>query len=633
MYEKKYFKYKSKYMNLRDILFGSGKVIENDTYVLVFGQPGTGKSTICNILTGKDTCKSGYTLYGELTKELQLYDVENDKQKYIFVDIPGGIFEKPEFDVVRDQLAELVRKKFTIFKFMCIVNIDSGRIKLSDKRTIDSIVEHFHVCSSNLLIIANKLSPRMFKELQTSKEKFLDVLSTYLILNVNNFLLLKNNEELSDDDSDKINFNTETIQNIKKQILNKIDLIQEKSLQNYYPFKPFINQIEYYPVLNDTEKIYFSGPISASVGIFNECTYIFFGDQHKSNEGMCDDPCKQMEKCSHYHITDYLNDIFKNNSSKGNYNDFFLEMYYEHKKISTDTINAYTKEIGLIPQLVTNFKKCFQKDSTVSTTRCHNVDLRKMINIEDFLFQDVISIHKQTTDIYDYYDEKNGIVAIFRKFYFFLYYGDYMKDFFDIFISSNNVIDDLINKVKLLLHDIGLNTDINEMKKFLGYLKNEDIFVNRYGGTFHRSGIQLYELRKENKDLAINIQKYLTECYIKKYSHGNITILKYIFAENNINKLIDAWYKLDKTNEYIFDAMLLGRMFRQFKGKNHIDSKLKVVYAGDAHIKTYINFFKSILHVDMFNYKAIQNLTSESRCVVADATKFPKIKNIYTNNN
>ncbi len=42
-------------------------------------------------------------------------------------------------------------------------------------------------------------------------------------------------------------------------------------------------------------------------------------------------------------------------------------------------------------------------------------------------------------------------------------------------------------------------------------------------------------------------------------------------------------------------------MFREFQGKNHVNSKTKIVYAG-VHILTYIKFFTKTLGKDFYGY-------------------------------
>lgn len=666
MYKSKYLKYKFKYLNLcnKKNTYGGGIkdsiLVNQTTYILVFGVPGSGKSTICNILMGQNTCESGISMGEELTKELQYYQPLNNNKNYIFIDVPGGIFYESKFEKVREELVQLIRNNNSnaIFKFICIMTLDSGRISQNTRETIDNIIEHFHTHPSNLLIIMNKLSKPAFNAISNDNTIILPHLSTWPIFDNNNIMLIKSNVELNDVDDTEINFNTETMQNIRKEILEKVNLMKGKSLQHHYPFYPHKIQIKYYPISDNMEKIYFSGPNSASTGILNDCKYIFFGDSHFSEENLCQDPCKQSKTlCKHYNITEYLSNIFKNNSLKGNFNDFYLEIMYEHKKLSRSEFNSDRK--GFIPKLAKNFESCFLKENiSTANTRCHYIDTRE-IDIENCLFEDIFVREKMVRstfqDLIIYQGEKINYVSIFRKFLYFLYYGGYMKDFFDICIGSKDVINDLKKSVNLLLNDIGIAIDIDSMKNFLNYLGNENIFVKRDGHIFHRAGLQLYELGKENSNsnLADNIKKYLTERYIKKYTSNDISLyhLKEINPnKNDINEILEIWtYTYVKnTNPHIFDAMLLGRMFRQFGEKNHIDSTLKVVYAGNNHANTYIDFFENVLGVNMYNYKAIEldvninkysknpnetlpesmieilNKSSdkESRCVLADAKNF-----------
>ena len=51
---------------------------------------------------------------------------------------------------------------------------------------------------------------------------------------------------------------------------------------------------------------------------------------------------------------------------------------------------------------------------------------------------------------------------------------------------------------------------------------------------------------------------------------------------------------------HIFDAYLLGRLFRTFNyttQQEHIPSNTVVIYAGNYHIQNYVNFFTQVLGI------------------------------------
>jgi hypothetical protein len=145
--------------------------------------------------------------------------------------------------------------------------------------------------------------------------------------------------------------------------------------------------------------------------------------------------------------------------------------------------------------------------------------------------------------------------------------------------------------------------------------------------------LQLYELRKENNELADKIKKYLITMFNKEYT-SNYGILKNFKAMINnsqkksyvLSNLLQDHHNhilIISPNKYLFDAMLLGRLFRKFKNSNHTESTLKIVYAGNDHVKIYIDFFETVLNVNMFKYAASKE--GNIRCVIAEADKFPKI--------
>jgi GTP-binding protein EngB required for normal cell division len=631
IYKSKYIKYKQKYLNYKKhkhTLIGGN----NNTYVILFGMPGCGKSTLCNVLTGKNVCKSGFALVNELTTELQYYKVA-EMPNYIFIDVPGGIFYNDTFNDVRKELIKVINNKFATFKFICITQFEGGRISPEVKRMIDNVVEHFKLHNSNILIIFNKLSEVAYRQLldEKNKNEVLNVISSYPIFKNDNVLLIEKNVVLEDEDSENINF--EQFSDIKNKIVENIKKIKGKSFDDHYPFIPFELDIKYSPILNNREKIYFSGPCSASIGILDNFTYIFFGDRHWSLDGTCQESYKKSDiSHKHYNIVDYIKGIFKKNTMNNNFNDLYMELVYNRKEFDNKAFDNKSNDIDIdFADLIRNsFKQCLLKTENDTKTRCHYIDIRTKM-LEDVLFFDIFTqIHNFDLEFMNT-DFKNT----FRLFVYYLFHGGYLKKFFEIQINSENVKDDLRKEVEFFLNDIGIKNNISDMKTFSAFLENNDIFASRENKCFHRAGLQLYELRKENNELADKIKKYLITMFNKEYtSNYNCGILKNLklIIRNSRNKSYDLYNLLYQyynyihiisTNKYLFDAMLLGRLFRKFKNSNHTESTLKIVYAGNDHVKTYIDFFETVLNVNMFKYAASKE--GNIRCVIAEADKFPKI--------
>lgn len=76
------------------------------------------------------------------------------------------------------------------------------------------------------------------------------------------------------------------------------------------------------------------------------------------------------------------------------------------------------------------------------------------------------------------------------------------------------------------------------------------------------------------------------------------------------------------------DAYTLTRMFRKYPDKQHIDSFKSIVYAGNAHIETYIKFFETVLGASFIKYEPNleviknKNFTDLTRCIDVNLSYF-----------
>ena len=194
-----------------------------------------------------------------------------------------------------------------------------------------------------------------------------------------------------------------------------------------------------------------------------------------------------------------------------------------------------------------------------------------------------------------------------------------------LYLLSDNFDRDVKN---LMNESILVST---EPIKLLESLIPVSLIVNRRGKNMHRIRAQLEALENEGQgDLTNRIVPFILETYNR---------------EVNVNKIIDLWRSITLTYEglldskfkkfddvstlmnkfaieykkaskfmsmsvsgasLLMDAYTLARMFRSYPNENkrtHINSSKNIVYAGDAHIQTYVNFFETVLGTSFIKYE------------------------------
>lgn len=223
---------------------------------------------------------------------------------------------------------------------------------------------------------------------------------------------------------------------------------------------------------------------------------------------------------------------------------------------------------------------------------------------------------------------------------------------FDIYLTSDNFPEAVKQLYQNSLDNIEESKDLLEI---YDHLLVPSLIVNRKGKSMHKIRAQLEALEMENKqELADKIVNYLKSEFrsrvvnkdiiqiwdkiIKLYrdltqskfrSLGDIEIFK--------NQIIRDYQIFDEltvlsvdSNSLLMDAYLLARMFRSFPGSNHIDSKTKIIYAGDAHISNYVKFLETLGN-DFYKFNpnqkyiddiSIDNIKRIKRCVAVNKDLF-----------
>jgi len=207
-----------RFLNARDKILGRSsdqpkkkdrkKSAKNDNEkIVVIGNPGSGKSTVLNIVAGEKFFESGLSIGSGLTDDLE---VKIDEHGTKFYDTPG-IAD----DIHRDKAGEALTKVFNEggrIKIIFFVMQEAGRLRTQDAATMKLILDSVHEIKTNFGIIVNKIPDSIFDQFLTKEmsETFKDKLfyglkdefkhSQILFVKINDQLDYANNEVIKPSD-------------------------------------------------------------------------------------------------------------------------------------------------------------------------------------------------------------------------------------------------------------------------------------------------------------------------------------------------------------------------------------------------------------------------------------------------
>ena len=315
-----------------------------------------------------------------------------------------------------------------------------------------------------------------------------------------------------------------------------------------------------------------SGPVSCYLTKLNNTSYVFFGDYHGKIKNVCEEPCKTIdrnrqyvnpsEKSNCYEISRLLSETFAVLDAMKETVDFYLEIpFIKNFTFSEREIYENINKLGSVYKLFYIFHDCFHKKKCKYTTiRFHYTDIRMPASTGTYYYASYLYLSKsdKINDLFKYRKsvEETLVYQILKTF-----------------LTSDNVIHD----VKNLLG--------GKFDREFNIIIPQDIVVKRYGKVMHRARAQLEDLEYQgDKNLADNIIDYCL-----KREKENISF--FFTTPNAHSRDIFLKYTIGGS---LYDAYLLGRMFRKFKRSNspHASSSKVVIFAGEAHIHNYVDFFE-----------------------------------------
>lgn len=132
-------------------------------YVFIIGNPGVGKSAICNSLGAQ--FKSGISVGYGLTTQLQTWEVVLNKKKYTVVDAPG-LYDADDKITCRN--ADEIREglcKGADYKIVFAITLQGGSVLAQDINMMKSITRAIKATKDQIAIIINKVDKEVMKVL------------------------------------------------------------------------------------------------------------------------------------------------------------------------------------------------------------------------------------------------------------------------------------------------------------------------------------------------------------------------------------------------------------------------------------------------------------------------------------
>jgi GTP-binding protein len=143
----------------------------NFTEVALLGRSNVGKSSFLNAFTNQKIAKTSQT--PGKTRLINFFEVEDERKKYILVDLPGFGYAKVSKSVLKEwgkNLDEFLKNRFNIKLFIHLR--DARHPNLEIDNNVDEYINSFKRKDQQLLTIFTKIDKLKQSEIAKLKQKY-----------------------------------------------------------------------------------------------------------------------------------------------------------------------------------------------------------------------------------------------------------------------------------------------------------------------------------------------------------------------------------------------------------------------------------------------------------------------------
>ena len=358
-----------------------------------------------------------------------------------------------------------------------------------------------------------------------------------------------------------------------------------------------------------------------------------------------------------WEITYIFHDIINKAKQEDKVVDVYIEIPYLGKGIVPDKeyIFEQVSKGGYLMKLFGVFYDCITKSPKCmyDNVRFHFIDIRQEFIEEDGKYDDSLLVYETfiTTDLYENIilnfnalysaiNNKNDVnsdkkINLIKKYIVLI--DNLLERLYDIndplssklfklYLESDNFE---IDMYKELMNDLKLveSYDKKLMKEIVRSMIPQHVIVKRRNKVMHKIRAQLESLENENKVvIAKKIKKYIQKEYLKECNFDNmrkawgeimlifltisiqkdkITKEKFVSYLKKIeHRLMTIIEKGVTGSSLLMDTYTLSRMMRTFpQSKVHKESSYKIIFAGQEHIKRYVEFLEKNMNEKFDKYE------------------------------